>query len=201
MSSFQLIPEGTVLGGDFEIVRLLRHGGMGSVYEAVQRTTGASRAVKVMRGALATDTRFRSRFEQEARVSSRIKSDHVVQVVSAGVDENHHMPWFAMELLDGQDLGEWLERHRRMPWADASGALGQLCHALGAAHSVGVVHRDLKPENIFLSRSRIVGVPFMVKVLDFGVAKVVSEARMATVAVGAQRRPSTMVWRSCGARS
>jgi serine/threonine protein kinase/hemoglobin-like flavoprotein/ferredoxin len=157
---------------------------MGTVYEAVQRTTAAPRAVKIMRGAIAGDLRFRARFELEARVSSRIPSDHVVQVVSAGVDEPTGVPWIAMELLDGEDLATFLQRRGRMDLANARLAIGQLCHALAAAHSVGVVHRDLKPENVFLGKPRVVGVPFMVKVLDFGVAKIISEARAATIAVG-----------------
>jgi serine/threonine protein kinase/hemoglobin-like flavoprotein/class 3 adenylate cyclase len=178
------VQSGMVLGSEFEVVRLLRHGGMGSVYEARQRTTGATRALKVMRASLSSDSKFRARFEQEARVGARIASDHVVQVISAGVDENARVPWIAMELLEGEDLGEWIERHGAMALGEARLVIDQLCHALAAAHAVGVVHRDLKPENVFLSRSRIVGVPFLVKVLDFGVAKIVSEAKSATVAVG-----------------
>ena len=119
MAVSQALKPGLLLGRDFEIVRLLSQGGMGTVYEAVQRTTGAPRAVKVMRGALVNDGRFRARFEQEARVSSRIPSDHVVQVVSAGVDEATGAPWIAMELLEGEDLATYLERRRRMDLANA----------------------------------------------------------------------------------
>ena len=75
-----------VEGGELAIVKPIGQGGMGTVYEAVQRATGAQRAVKVMRSGLATDPRFRARFDKEARVSTRIPSDHVVQVVGAGVD-------------------------------------------------------------------------------------------------------------------
>ncbi|MBL8682467.1 MAG: protein kinase [Myxococcales bacterium] len=184
MTLSQALPTGTLLGRDFEIIRVLSQGGMGTVYEAIQRTTGAPRAVKIMRGGIAGDLRFRARFEQEARVSAKIPSDHIVQVVSAGVDEVTGVPWIAMELLDGEDLANFLQRRGRMDLHNARLAINQLCHALSAAHSVGVVHRDLKPENVFLGKARVVGVPFMVKVLDFGVAKILNEARAATIAVG-----------------
>ncbi|MFO0560714.1 MAG: protein kinase [Polyangiales bacterium] len=184
MTLSQALPSGTLLGRDFEIIRVISQGGMGTVYEAIQRTTGAPRAVKIMRGGIAGDLRFRARFEQEARVSARIPSDHIVQVVSAGVDEVTGVPWIAMELLEGEDLANFLLRRGRMDLHNARLAIGQLCHALAAAHSVGVVHRDLKPENVFLGKARVVGVPFLVKVLDFGVAKILNEARAATIAVG-----------------
>ena len=84
MALSQMLMPGLVLGGEFEIVRPIGQGGMGTVYQAVQKTTGAPRAVKVMRNGLASDPRFRARFDQEARVSARISSDHVVQVVRGG---------------------------------------------------------------------------------------------------------------------
>jgi serine/threonine protein kinase/hemoglobin-like flavoprotein/class 3 adenylate cyclase len=184
MSDSGDLPTGVILDNEFEIKRLLRHGGMGSVYEAIQLKTGASRALKVMRSGLTHDANFLSRFEREARVSSSIPSDHVVQILGTGVDQERAIPYIAMELLDGEDLGDWLERHRRMSLTDTVSVVAQLCHALGAAHSVGIVHRDIKPENVFLARSRTVGMPFVIKVLDFGVAKIMSESRAATIAVG-----------------
>ncbi|KIG18441.1 putative bacterial hemeoglobin [Enhygromyxa salina] len=175
---------GTVLGEDFKILRRLGEGGMGVVFAALQITTGHERAVKVMHAPFAVDARARARFEQEARIGARIKSDHVVQVVAAGVYERTHTPWLAMELLQGQDLERHIQTGGPLPLADAALVSGQIMHAIAAAHDVGVVHRDIKPENIFLSVSRVVGVPYMVKVLDFGIAKLRSSARSATVAVG-----------------
>jgi|GEM_PF-619633 len=184
MALSQVLLPGVVLGGEFEVIKPIGQGGMGTVYKAMQRTTGAPRAVKVMRAGLSSDPKFRARFEQEARVIARVESDHVAQVVGAGFDDGARVPWIAMELLEGETLQAWLDRGGRMSPGEVNLVLEQLCHALAAAHAVGVVHRDLKPENVFLSRPRVVGVPFMVKVLDFGVAKIISEARGVTVAVG-----------------
>jgi serine/threonine protein kinase/ferredoxin/hemoglobin-like flavoprotein len=183
MTPIGYIPTGAVLG-DFEIVRPLSEGGMGTVYVANQRGTGAQRALKVMRSGMMADPKLRARFEQESRVSGLIRSDHVVQVVAAGVDEGSGMPWLAMELLEGRDLGAYLATVGALPMGEVAAVALQLGHALRAAHEVGVVHRDLKPENIFLATARMVGVPFVVKVLDFGVAKIMSEAHAATMALG-----------------
>ncbi|MGK3983046.1 serine/threonine-protein kinase [Sorangium sp. So ce136] len=178
---------GTVLGGDFRIVRALSQGGMGAVLVAEQISTGKPRAVKLMHAQLAQDPRFRERFEQEARVGARIESDHVVEVVAAGVDPATQTPWLAMELLEGADLSAMVAQRGPLPPDEVRELTGQLCHALAAAHRAGVVHRDLKPENIFIARPRQQNVRFKVKVLDFGVAKVVAETRansLMTASVG-----------------
>lgn len=99
---------GTVFGGDFRIVRPLRVGGMGAVYVAEQRSTGAQRALKLMQRELVGDPSLRERFEQEARVGATIDSDHVVQVIGAGVDGATGIPWIAMELLRGVALDEYI---------------------------------------------------------------------------------------------
>jgi serine/threonine protein kinase/hemoglobin-like flavoprotein len=174
----------TVIGDDFKVVGRLGEGGMGVVFETIQLTTGYRRALKVMHAPFAMDQRARERFEQEARIGAQVLSDHVVQVVAAGIDERSAMPWLAMELLEGQDLEQYIRAHGPMSLADTATIIGQVAHALAAAHDVGVVHRDVKPENVFLSVSRSVGIPFMVKMLDFGIAKLRSSARAATLAVG-----------------
>jgi ferredoxin/hemoglobin-like flavoprotein len=174
----------TIIGEDFKILRRIGEGGMGVVFAAIQLTTGHERAVKIMHSPFALDVRARERFEQEARIGARIQSDHVVQVVAAGIDEASRTPWLAMELLAGQDLERYLKARGPLPLIEAAVVIGQVVHALAAAHDVDVVHRDIKPENIFLSVSRVVGIPFMVKILDFGIAKLRSSVRSATLAVG-----------------
>src|SRR5829696_940531 len=101
---------GTIFGGEFRIVRPLSAGGMGAVYIAEQASTSKLRALKLMHPMLLSDTRLRERFEQEARVGGLIRSDHVVQVISAGVDHQAGVPWIAMELLEGEDLAACLRR-------------------------------------------------------------------------------------------
>ncbi|MFO0616802.1 MAG: serine/threonine-protein kinase [Polyangiaceae bacterium] len=178
------VTAGTVLGGEFKILERLSSGGMGTVYVAEQLSTGGRRAVKVMRPELLSTPRLRERFEQEARIGGRIESEHVVQIISAGVDEATATPYFAMELLDGRDLLDHVRHHGPIASGELVSIVEQICHGVSAAHRLGIIHRDLKPENIFLSKSRRARVPFMVKVLDFGVAKVVAEASAGTGAVG-----------------
>jgi len=176
---------GTVYARDYRVVRAMARGGMGSVYEVEQLSTSKTRALKVLHGQLATDAKIRQRFEQEARASARIESDHVVDVVAAGVDDGDGTPWLVMEFLKGVDLAKHLERRGPLPPAEVLEIFRQMGHALAAAHRAGLVHRDLKPENIFLAESRREGAPFTVKVLDFGIAKALADAPgRATMAMG-----------------
>ncbi len=168
---------GTVFAQDFRVVRPLSQGGMGAVYVVEQMSTGNQRALKLMHPQLVADTNLRQRFIQEAKIGALIKSDHVVQVVAAGVDVATETPWLAMELLEGSDLARVLEQRGVLPLDQIREIFVQLCHALGAAHAANIVHRDLKPENIFLADSRRAGVPFTVKVLDYGIAKLVADVQ------------------------
>ncbi len=159
---------------------------MGAVYVAEQLSTGKSRALKVMHPGLVSDVRLRERFSQEARFGAQIESEHVVEVVGAGVDTATGTPWLAMELLEGEDLARMLARRGPLPPEEARELLAQLCDGLGAAHARGVVHRDLKPENLYVAVSRRRGVPFTLKILDYGVARQVSlgVTTAGTMAVG-----------------
>jgi serine/threonine protein kinase len=150
---------GTVVGGQFEVVRPLAQGGMGAVCLARQAGTGARRALKVMHPHMLRDRALVGRFEQEARVGSLIPSDHVVHVVAAGVDESAlgTLPWIAMELLEGVDLARYIQSRGALATGEFAELCAQLCHALAAAHGVGVVHRDLELENVFLASTRMVG--------------------------------------------
>ncbi|MEZ4408207.1 MAG: serine/threonine-protein kinase [Polyangiales bacterium] len=209
MSGMRSLSAGMVFAGDFVVQRALAEGGMGAVYVALQRSTGKERALKVMHPNLAASPASRERFVQEARVGSQIDSDHVVEVVGAGVDAETGMPWLAMELLQGEELSKRLERGP-LPVDEAREVFDQLCDALGKAHARGVVHRDLKPENVFIATARRRGVPFTLKILDFGIAKILKENQTAatvTTAIGsplwmspeqgdsnAKLRPATDVW-------
>ena len=175
-----MLQPGTVIANDFRIVRPLSEGGMGSVFIADQLSTGAQRALKIVRRELLHDPRLRQRFEQEARVTANIASDHVVSVVAAGIDHGTQLPWLAMELLKGQTLFDLVQTRGPMAPSDCAELFTQLCHAINAAHAVNVVHRDLKPENIFLAESRRAGMPFFVKVLDFGIARVMAEVKVSS---------------------
>jgi serine/threonine protein kinase len=173
---------GQIIGNDYRVVQLLAAGGMGQVYVAEQLSTGKRRALKVMHRDLASDAESQRRFMQEARVGSLIASEHIVEVQNAGIDSATGHPYLVMELLEGEDLQTRLARGP-LSLDEARAILGQLCHALGAAHDAHVVHRDLKPQNIFLGVRRSTGDTLHVKVLDFGIAKV-TENRNATAATG-----------------
>ena len=176
-------PPGTVFAGDYRIERPLSAGGMGAVFVVRQLSTGKLRALKLMSSKLAYDPESRRRFEQEARVGARIASEHVVEVQAAGVDHATGVPYLVMELLEGEDLATRLRRGPLAP-GELFTILEQLAHALSAAHAAGVVHRDLKPENIFLGVSRRTGATLVLKVLDFGIAKVMEDQRRTTAAFG-----------------
>lgn len=206
MSTFGELSPGTVFAKDFRIVRKLAAGGMGALYVAEQLSTGRQRALKLMHPGLVGSAELREKFALEARVGARIESEHVIEVVAAGVDDD--VPWLAMELLLGADLGDEIKRRGTLPKDEVAVILGQVGHALGAAHRAGIVHRDLKPENVLLAETRRMNESFTVKLLDFGIAKVVEAARSAnTGAVGtplwmapeqserdAEITPSTDVW-------
>lgn len=185
MSRLVQLTAGSVFAGEYRVVRPIAEGGMGAVYEVEQVGTGASRALKIMHPQLVHDEKLRARFVQEARVSALIESDHIVSVVGAGVDAETGTPWLAMELLKGETLAQFLARRGALALWELRDIFSQLCHALSSAHSVGVVHRDLKPENIFLGVARREGIAFTVKVLDFGIAKLIADAHQThTAAIG-----------------
>ena len=175
---------GMLIGGQFELAELLARGGMGTVYRAIQRGTQAERALKLMHPNLVRDRRSREMFLQEAQVSGRIRSDHVVHIIAAGVDDVLGVPWLAMELLKGVTLSAYIEQHGPLPVTDVLLVVQQIGHALDAAHQQGIIHRDLKPENVFLASSHRVGMRFVIKVLDFGVAKLLAQAHVDVHPVG-----------------
>lgn len=167
---------GTVVGRDFMVLRLLRKGSMGAVYVAEQLSTSQTRALKILRREYVADDTLFKRFERESQMAARIPSEHVTQIIASGVDDKLDVPWIAMELLEGQHLGDHLAENGPLPRDAVASIFEQICHALGAAHALGIVHRDLKPANVFLSEAKRVGSPKVVKVLDFGVARVVAES-------------------------
>ena len=174
-----------VVGGDFRVIEPLGAGGMGAVYVAEQLSTGRRRALKVMHRQSMGEPRHHERFIREAKVGALIKSQHVVEVIAAGVDRTG-MPWLVMELLEGCGLWEYVHDHGNLPKEQLLAVFEQLCHALGAAHEAGVVHMDVKPENVFVSRiSGATPGSWSIKVLDFGIARMAAEARSgATTAIG-----------------
>lgn len=200
---------GSVFGGEWRVLGRIAEGGMGTVYRVEQRSTGQLRALKVLRAGLWEDPRARERFEQEALLVAKIRSEHITKVIAAGIDEDEGAPWIAMELLEGETLKKRVERDGPYGRLEALELARQLCHALATAHDAGIVHRDLKPENIFVTQSARVGGGDLVKLLDFGIATALEEFEtsatvtsvigsplwMAPEQVRRERiRPATDVW-------
>ncbi|MBL8604044.1 MAG: protein kinase [Myxococcales bacterium] len=176
---------GSVFARDYRVLKPLAEGGMGAVYVVEQLSTGKQRALKLMHPQFVADPKSRARFEQEARIGATLDNDHVVEVVAAGIDEPTSTPWLVMELLKGQDLAAVMAERGALPPLEVATIFEQLSHALAVAHGARIVHRDLKPENIFLAAPRRRDVPFTVKLLDFGIAKIAQESRLtATQAMG-----------------
>ena len=192
MASTPRLQVGTIFAQDYRIVGPLAEGGMGSVYRAEQLSTHKPRAVKVVHGRLLDDERSRMRFVREATVAASIASEHVVEVIAAGIDAATELPYLVMELLDGGDLAAVVRHRGRLTVPELGGLLRQLCHGLGAAHAARVIHRDLKPENIFVAHPRHAGTRFTVKILDFGIAKVTQESKTAATLTGTVGSPLWM---------
>jgi serine/threonine-protein kinase len=172
-----LLKPQTTFHGRYEIERCLKSGGMGAVYEVTDRGTRRRRALKTMLPALVADPDMRARFHLEATVAADIESEHIVEVFDAGVDEATGLPFLVMELLKGRTLGDALQRRGQIASNDVIAVFHQAALALDRTHAAGIVHRDLKPDNLFLTR-RDDG-SLRLKVLDFGIAKVVAHSTQA----------------------
>jgi serine/threonine-protein kinase len=181
--------EGLVFAKRYRVVRLIGAGGMGAVYEVVQIETDRRRALKVMLPHVLASDLLRERFRREARLSAHIDSAFVVDVLDAGVDETTGIPYLVMELLAGEDLGR---RSRRGPLTGAEVVkhLHQVALALDKSHAAGIIHRDLKPENIFVVEHD--DGSSHVKILDFGIAKLVQDGASASTATAGLGTPSYM---------
>lgn len=176
---------GEIFAGRYRIVRELASGGMGAVYEVVHTVTERRCALKVMLSHTVEREQLRKRFMQESRLAAQIGSEYIVDVLDAGVDEDTKAPYLVMELLEGEDLGQRLLRLGPLSREEAVAYLWHVALALDRTHQSGIVHRDLKASNLFLTR-REDGTP-LVKVLDFGVAKVLTVDRS-----GAEQRTQTV---------
>jgi serine/threonine protein kinase len=168
---------GTVLASKYRLDRVLGEGGMGAVYEAVNTWTERRVAVKLMHGEVARDSAMVERFFREARAAGKVGHRNIVEVLDMGFDDATGAYFLVQEFLDGQSLRDRVDHGGPLPLREVFEVLIPVMEALSAAHRAGVTHRDLKPENIFLQR--VVGrvVP---KVIDFGIAKVATDAAVSS---------------------
>ncbi len=174
---------GQILGGRYAIERLLGEGAMGSVFEARHTGTGRRVAIKVITADLARNPAALARFEVEAKAAGTIDSEHVVAVLDAGLDEARGAPFMVMEALEGEDLDALLARAGALLPENAVRIALQALEGLEKAHARGIVHRDIKPSNIYLHDRG--GGALTVKLLDFGVAKIMNSGRPKLTRTGA----------------
>jgi TPR repeat protein/serine/threonine protein kinase len=162
---------GDTIGGRYRIEGVLGEGGMAVVYRARHLGTGRPVALKLVHAHLVAQPHLVELFIREAQVGAAIgPNPNIVEVLDAAADEVRGVPYLVMELLQGETLDRWCQRSGPMPPALVRSIFEQLGDALGQAHRAGVVHRDLKPSNLFLTADHK-GQPLL-KVLDFGIAKV-----------------------------
>jgi tRNA A-37 threonylcarbamoyl transferase component Bud32 len=154
---------------DFRVLQLIGQGGMGIVFRAEDTRLNRVVALKVMQPRFASDTTTRQRFLREARAMAAIKSDHVVTIYEVGVA--NELPFLAMEFLEGEALDSLQKKVGRLPLSQVVQIGKETGHGLAAAHARGLVHRDIKPSNLWLEAPT-----GRVKILDFGLARVSSEA-------------------------
>ena len=162
-----------MLAGRYRVVRLLGKGGTGEVYEAIQENLGRPVAVKVLFEHLAVRRDCLGRLALEAKAAAGLGHPNIVQVTD--FQANPNQPAFiVMELLEGRSLTRVLKEDGPLSPKRLVFITTQILSALDKAHSAGIIHRDLKPENIVLTS--IAGVPDIVKLLDFGIAKLLTES-------------------------
>ncbi len=163
-----------LIGGRYRTTERLGAGGMGTVYAATDTVNGARVAVKVVSANVAENDVLLSRFEREVRAVRVLDTPHVVRTFDAGRDAESGLPFFVMEVLEGDDVALVIKRLRPLRPDLALRICAQACAGLEAAHAARIVHRDIKPSNLFLAVGPTPG-ERIVKILDFGIAKLAPE--------------------------
>ena len=163
---------GRVLAGRYLIVEPIGKGGMGTIYKAVHKMMDRPCAIKLLTAVSGADESAVARFNLEAKMASSIDNPHAVTIYDFG-ETDGGLLYLAMELVDGKPLSRVLEHERRLAPPRVARIISQTAEALTAAHSLGIVHRDLKPDNIMITAKS--GELDYVKVLDFGIAKLVTD--------------------------
>nr|WP_315464105.1 protein kinase [uncultured Rhodoferax sp.] len=164
-------PSLQVVAGRYQVLRKIGSGGMGAVYLAKQIGVGNQVALKFLPAHLSDDAQLRRRFEREAALSLEVRHPGAAQLLDSGVDSDGQL-YLAFEYVEGEDLSALLDREGALSFEDAVGLTCKVAEVLAFAHAKGVVHRDIKPENIRVRRD-LAGLH--VKVLDFGIARLVDE--------------------------
>jgi serine/threonine-protein kinase len=167
---------GTTVDGRYRLEGYVASGGMSEVWTATDTTLDVLVVLKFLSSGLVSSPDARARFEREAKAAARLRSHHVVTMYGHGTHRG--VPYIAMELLEGEDLGARIERRGRLDLNESAELATQMARGIERAHELGIVHRDLKPSNVFLAF--VDGVQ-TVKLLDFGLAKTMSSEHMGSL--------------------
>jgi serine/threonine-protein kinase len=165
---------GTVVAGKYRVVEPVGHGAMGSVWAAKHLSLGHTVAIKFIHPELTTNQDAIRRFQTEARAAAKLKSRHVAQVHDHGATSDGQ-PYIVMEFLDGQSLEAAIDERGALPPGEVIDIICEAAAALDVAHAAGIVHRDLKPDNIMLAHDSESKRGYTVKLVDFGIAKLVED--------------------------
>ncbi|GEM_PF-482551 len=163
---------GKMFAGRFQITEKIGQGGMGAIYKAVHTLMGRTCAIKLLTALSSDNQAALARFNREAKMASSINHPHAVTIYDFGESESG-IPYLAMEFIDGKPLSHLLAREKTLLLDRVVHITSQIAEALSDAHALGIVHRDLKPDNIMLTRKG--ADPDYVKVLDFGIAKTITD--------------------------
>jgi serine/threonine protein kinase len=185
---------GKIFGGRFRVTEFLSEGGMGSVHKAIDTQDDTKVAIKVMSEELTKSEVFVKRFVREAKTAASLRHRSTVRIIDFGV-EDERVPYIVMELVQGAELIQILRHEGRLTEARTARILAQVASALAEAHDLGIVHRDLKPENIMVMRDPNDPDVERVKVLDFGIAKIMTPEMVAedSLPVSSERMFSSRV--------
>ncbi|MBV9573999.1 MAG: protein kinase, partial [Acidobacteriales bacterium] len=163
ISSFHKFANGNVIGNRYEILQLLGEGGMGAVYKVRDREVNRVMALKMIRADLASHPEVLARFTQELVLARQVTHRNVIRLFDLG--EADGVKFITMDFIEGRDLKSLLTEKSKFTPEEAVRVMAQVCRALDAAHTEGVVHRDLKPQNIMVDAKG------RVTVMDFGIAR------------------------------
>ncbi|MBW2461279.1 MAG: serine/threonine protein kinase, partial [Deltaproteobacteria bacterium] len=175
-SAIEEVPAGTMIAGRFRVEALLGSGGMADVYRAIDAATGTPLALKLIRPVSgARGAEVEDRVRREGEILRVLAHPAIVRIETFGRTDDG-LFFIAMELLEGETLGDVMRRGRLSP-GELVPIVAGTCAGLAAAHDKGIVHRDLKPDNIFLTQD---GGALQVKLLDFGIARLDDAAKKIT---------------------
>ncbi len=173
-------------GAEYLVQAVLGSGGMGAVYLVKDKNIGRPFVLKVLHGSLAHRRDLIERFEVEARALGHLSHPGIIEIFQLNrTRDDKRMPYYLMEVLTGESLADSLRRHGKLDLFTSLGIATKLLHALDHAHERGIVHRDIKPDNIYLHRGT--SSEPVVKLLDFGILKLVASEENPGVFIGTPR--------------